>query len=455
MLTLGLVVFLTAWRVLIDRLPARRSFGVAFGIAWGLAIAAIQLGPTWELARFSGMTSRSPAELAAFAYPPAHWPELVCPRLFADLPGGSNGPYWASKNTSRHEAIFYVGTISLILAMIGLIIGRFDRELRPWIVLGFLGFGLATLPLVSPSGFELLASSPGFGFFRGPARYTVISTFALALFAGRGFCRGIDAKAARLGVRLALGFACAGISCSVWWCLDAERRATLDGPRLWIALGTAAMSWIIGLCAVVLWKQKRAPALVPWLIATVELTILYYNSPTHWDRVRDWTRNSPVFERLAREPNVGLVAGALDDLPTIAGFRPAFPYFGMKLPVEPYKLLESCATERISSDPTMLAIRDRWLSRYGVSHGIWDGPSPSNSVDTTSETLYDGPDAVLDRLAPERPGAPREALAFDSLEEDFTRGQGRDDRSRLGRSRLLADERSGRLGGCLDHSRGS
>ena len=408
MLTLGLVVFLTLWRVSFDRLPARRGFGVALGIAWGLAIAAIQLGPTWELAQFSGMTGRSAGELAAFAYPPAHWSELVCPRLFASLPGGPNGAYWRIWNTSRHEAIFYVGTIPLIFAMIGIASSRIDRSLRPWAVLALLGFCLASLPILWPEGFELLTNVPGVGFFRGFSRYTVVSSFAFALLAGRGFGREIEARETRSGIRLAMGFACVGVAWALWWCLSEERRQSLDGQRLWIVLGIAAVNWTIGIVAAVLWKRGKVPAGVPLSIAVIELTVLFYNGPTRWDRVNDWTRTSPVFKQLARESRVGLVAGALDDLPTTAGFRPAYPYFGMRLPVEPYKILEAARTERISNDPRMLKIVDRWLSRYGVSHGIWDGPPPSKEAGSAWKTLYDGPDPVLDRLAPERPGAPKE-----------------------------------------------
>lgn len=406
-ITLGVVLFLTVWRISFDRVPVRRLLGAIFGIAWGLSIAAIQLGPTWELAQFSGMTDRSVGELAAFAYPPGHWIELIVPRLFADLPGGPNGPYWARWNTSRCEAIFYVGTIPLILAIVGLSGRRARGELRPWSILMLLGFGTAILPLAWPEGFEWFAGLPGVRFFRGSARYTLISAYALALFAGRGFDLIESATDAGRGLVWAVIFGCAGFASAFGWRYYGAGREVSGGFRPEFALGLAGLSWAVGLSAIVLWKRKKTPAIVPVSLAVLELTLLYYRGPIRWERAADWTTKSPVFLRLSREPRARLIAGALDDLPVVAGFRPAYPYFGVKLPLEPYKFLESARVERISDDPRMLKLRDRWLSRYGVTHGIWEGAPKLGREGGDWATIYDGPDPILDRLAPLRPGAPR------------------------------------------------
>src|SRR5262249_1620731 len=64
-----------AWRTFADRRPLTRALGLIVALVWGAAIAAVQLGPTWELAQIVGQTRRSFAELAFYSFPPAHWAE--------------------------------------------------------------------------------------------------------------------------------------------------------------------------------------------------------------------------------------------------------------------------------------------------------------------------------------------------------------------------------------------
>ena len=74
-----------------------------------------------------------------------------------------------------------------------------------------LGFALATLPQWWPSGFALLVRVPGLGWFRAPARYTLLCNLGLALLAGRGLDRSIPQRAFGLGLGLAFIFGAAGL----------------------------------------------------------------------------------------------------------------------------------------------------------------------------------------------------------------------------------------------------
>ncbi len=67
------------WRMLVDRRPFQRGLGLVAALGWSLAMAAVQLGPTWELARFVGRDRPTFAELSFYSFPPAHWAEPAAP----------------------------------------------------------------------------------------------------------------------------------------------------------------------------------------------------------------------------------------------------------------------------------------------------------------------------------------------------------------------------------------
>ena len=63
--------------------------------------------------------ARDPAELSFYSYPPSHWAELAVPGLFRGLKGGPEAPYWLAEQTTAFEACLFVGTVPLILALVG------------------------------------------------------------------------------------------------------------------------------------------------------------------------------------------------------------------------------------------------------------------------------------------------------------------------------------------------
>src|SRR5581483_3416539 len=104
----GLALATGLWRLVVDRRPVVRAIGLAAGLVLGAAIAAAQLGPSWELARFVGRDRRPFAELAFYSFPPAHLAEPVAPRLFRELPGHPESGYWFGQQTTGFEVAFYV-----------------------------------------------------------------------------------------------------------------------------------------------------------------------------------------------------------------------------------------------------------------------------------------------------------------------------------------------------------
>ena len=344
MWTGGLVLFLGLWRAAFDDRPWRRVPGLILALTWGAAMAAVQLTPSWELARFVGSTRRSFAELAFFGFPPAHWAELALPGFLRGIPGGPEAAYWYASGTSGYEACFYVGTIPLILAFLGLLGGR-DRALAPWLVIAALSMSLAMLPMGWPSAYALVLQVPGFGWFRAPGRYVVITSLALSLLAGRGLDRADSAGSIRLGLMLAWAFGISAAAWVVYWSLRVDHRSVLgDSSRLAYCLLSAAVAWAVGTVLILGRRAKRLPVGVVLLATAGELGWLYYTSTTQWGWAIDLPGQSRVLSRLAAEPGVGHVAGLVHDLPIRAGSRRSSPTPGSHHPLP----------TRISSSPPVM-----------------------------------------------------------------------------------------------------
>jgi hypothetical protein len=160
------------------------------------------------------------------------------------------------------------------------------------------------------------------------------------------------------------------------------------------------LSWFLGITLVLAWRRERVGAWVLVLATLGELGWLYYTSTTVWGWGVSLPEQSRVLARLAREPSVERVAGLVHNLPIRAGATPFFPYTGFA-PPPPHPFLDRVSRYSEAFSPAGRAI----LERYGVSHGIWDGPVPDGEL----VTLLEGSDPVLDRLVVKPPGAPASA----------------------------------------------
>ena len=112
MWTGGLAFLAGSWRVLTaDGRWAKkltRILGLGLGLAWGSAIAWVQLRLTWELTGVSGFV-RPPQFLANFLLPPAHWAQFALPEVFLGRPSGLGEAYWNLHGTTAGEAAPMLG----------------------------------------------------------------------------------------------------------------------------------------------------------------------------------------------------------------------------------------------------------------------------------------------------------------------------------------------------------
>jgi hypothetical protein len=387
MWTGGLTLITGGWRVLSARKSWVRLFGIAAALGWAAAIAGAQLGLTVEMWRLSGF-GRSTEQLEKFALPPSHWIQPVLPTLFMRLEGGSVDPYWTNQNTNEGESSFYVGTLPLIFAGVGWLASDRERRLTPWRWIVVLSWLLASLPGISAAWYAVITQVPGLGWFRAPGRYTAVTSFGLALLAGRGFDKLIPPVVFRRGMLFSVGF---GFAAFAWAGVLSQRpdlRAGLGIDGIALRFAISALSWCLCLAAIWAWRRGTLGAWAPFALASIELAILYCIAPSVWEWRVPSPAESPILSRLAREPDIGLVISGLGDMAVRAGIAPAFPYLGMTPPPPAY-LLEHA--DKPKPDDIRL---DRWRRRLGVTHSIQTG----TRVVAGRDLLISEHDLVLDRL---------------------------------------------------------
>ncbi len=256
------------------------------------------------------------------------------PRLVRELRLGPEDPYWFGQQTTGYEAVLYVGTIPLIFALRSV-----DSPGQPagprclWRLLVPISFAIATMPRWWPQGYLYLLSLPGLGYFRVPARYTLLTCLGLAFLAGEGFDRSISMARFRAGPgrvaplrRLRDGRRRV---------LDhAARRASSHRPLAGSPTVSSGPRWpgLVAMAIVLAWRSGRLGHWAPLLAAAIELGILYYAGTTQWGWSIAIPAESPVLNELARQPSVGLIGGELENLPVRAGLRTGYPYLGFSLP---------------------------------------------------------------------------------------------------------------------------
>ncbi len=223
---------------------------------WGLALAAIQLLPTAELAANS-QRAGTLTDLQ-FAYELSFWPWRLITLLAPDFFGNpGRNEYWAF-GTYWEEAAF-VGILPWMLALVAF--GRWRRQRRdpdrgslamvPFLsVLSVLSFILA-MGGHTPLYPLLFRYVPGFGLFQAPARLMIGYALGVSLLAGIGADNLSLGSRSRTGLRIAvlvgLGTGIAGVFA----------RLALPGIRASFGDSMIRLSVTLTLAAALLLVQGR------------------------------------------------------------------------------------------------------------------------------------------------------------------------------------------------------
>jgi hypothetical protein len=153
---------------------------MAVAVMAGLSLAAVQIAPTWELTglspRATGMTYEA---MTSFSLPPYNLLTFLFPNVLGNPVIGYTGEW------TYEEMHAYVGILPLMLIPWVWAKKRRDGHVAFFAILAGAALLLA-LGRYTPVH-HLLARVPGFDFFRVPARWLFIASFALSVLAGYGF----------------------------------------------------------------------------------------------------------------------------------------------------------------------------------------------------------------------------------------------------------------------------
>jgi len=172
--------------VMAQTLPeARKRFGaVAIFIVAGLALAAVQILPTFELLRNSLRAAATYEFFGSFSMPPRFVLTFLAPYVF----GGGNGLLFRAPYIERPffgEYAAYAGVLTLMLGATALILKR-DARTKFWAIVFVVGLVMATGRFMPFRFYEALYHVPVLNLFRGPTRHLMEVHFAVAVLAGRG-----------------------------------------------------------------------------------------------------------------------------------------------------------------------------------------------------------------------------------------------------------------------------
>lgn len=392
--TACLVVMTGLWRALKKQASWRRAAGLIVAVAWAGAIAAIQLGLTWELKKIAGF-DRAIVTLTFYAFPSSHLAQLAFPQLFMGFSQEASWTYWRGFGSLPDEATLYVGTVTLIFAFCGYFARR-DRSLAMWRWIVPIGLVLATMPFWWLDGYLLILKIPGLGLFRAPGRYTLLTTFGLCLLAGRGYELALSSRRFWLGYSFASLFAVVAMGWSIAW---SSQPKVLEGlgstPRMFYLI-SGALTWVVALLLARAWRSGRIAPWLPVAFVGCELAYLFYHGTTPFGWELRFPEVSPAFRRLAMEKEIGLVAGWNRNIPVRMGYRTADPYLGITAPPPNYLLEAASHPERVTYNYLP------WMQRFGVSHGVIE----NTAIFQPSEILWIGEDPILDAILPRAHNTP-------------------------------------------------
>ena len=338
----------TAFQLILRRGETRPRLTVAAAIPvavlMSMALSAAQLLPSMELK----LTSQRDGAQKEFDPGYGHMPPVYLTQLIASwtwwhsdvilmdrrilqLPGSIGA------DTNPVEAHFYLGLIPLLLAGRCLLPGTQRRSTQVnrwcWISLGILSVIYATGWLLPVTGYL-----PGFAWFMGPGRYTIVATLAGAILAGLA----LDTLLRRPQAHVFAVLVVAGIT---WTDLHQSSRMVADAVPRPSIFTDRDESWVRD---------------------------YFYSQPARTCRL------------LASGPNVGNIFG-VSCLPVYLGIGPSV-YFSDRL------VLETQVDNSEFASPQQISR----LQMLGVTHLLTT--DPADQFDAVLERVGADPDVFLNRI---------------------------------------------------------
>ncbi len=209
--------------------PTQQLLPLFLLIGCGFLIGAVQLLPSWELKslsqrqdvneKFSPTYGNLPPEAISQLWQPWAWhaQDDLTDHLLRDA-GWLNVP----AETNQVEAFIYCGLLTILLILLGCLVPSLRRgnPLPGFWRWGLLGLGGLLFATGWPTYY--LSDVPGFGFFRGPGRYSLVTCFAFSLMAGGIFDSLVQKLTLSSSSRSLLGSVLIGILVADLWAVSRQ-----------------------------------------------------------------------------------------------------------------------------------------------------------------------------------------------------------------------------------------
>jgi hypothetical protein len=259
-------------------------------VALGAAVAAVQLVPTFELMQASQRAGGVEREFAlTYSFWPWRFLSLIAPDLFGSPARGDwwgYGMYW--------EDAIYVGLLTLLLAVRGVVRWLRERRTAPPAVQAVPFFAVSLIPVVilalgknTPLFPFLYDHVPTFNMFQAPTRWMVLAVFALCVLGAAGADRFVVSERGMFWSRLSLAGGAAVVPIAL-----VVSRGVSEGVR-----------------------PSLPDALIRLGIQVALMALLFLT----WERAEKLARGRPMWETAA------LVLLALDLISAHGGLNPTLP----------------------------------------------------------------------------------------------------------------------------------
>ena len=183
---------------------------------------------------------------------------------------------------------------------------------------------------------------------------------------------------------VALSFALAAAGWAFYWASGTGFRVLLAGPRLVMVLALAGVSWLIAAVLIVAWRRQKIGGCWLVLATAFELGRPLLHRDNRLGRCGAPARAKPCPSPPGRAKSACWPESRRRR--QLAGpgqaRRPISPSTGFSRRFRLTLTSNSSRTARAAFTPANLAL----LRRYGVTHGVWDGPVDSREVETRLET---------------------------------------------------------------------
>jgi len=271
------------WRVLgrsadADRAGKKRVMLMLMlaAVALGIAVAAVQLVPTFELMQTSQRAGGVEREFAlTYSFWPWRFLSLIAPDLFGSPARGDwwgYGMYW--------EDAIYVGLLTLLLAIRGVVRWLRERHTASPAVQAVPFFAVSLIPVVilalgknTPLFPFLYDHIPTFNMFQAPTRWMVLAVFALCVLGAVGADRFVVSERGMFWSRLSLagGAAVTPIALVVSRGVSGEVRPSLPDALIRLGVQVALMALLF-----LVWgrAEKLARGRPAWETAALVLLAL-------------------------------------------------------------------------------------------------------------------------------------------------------------------------------------